>query len=147
MSEREIGIEEARKTLGDLIDAARLTGASTVITRHGKPAARIVPITEESTMSDTTTSYGTWATLTGELDVHQGIAEALGDYVDDYDLDAIVTEYVAAVDAILPEGVGLYANEFIGPAYDQPEFNAEEILDAINEIDLMAIAEKHDKTA
>jgi prevent-host-death family protein len=39
----EISIEEARRTLGDIVDRARLAGQSTVITRHGKPAAMVVP--------------------------------------------------------------------------------------------------------
>jgi len=35
----EISIEEARPKLGDIVDRARPAGQSTVITRHGKPAA------------------------------------------------------------------------------------------------------------
>lgn len=47
MSTREIGIEDGRAKLGDLvIDAQR--GTSTHITRHGKPAATLVgPISDE----------------------------------------------------------------------------------------------------
>lgn len=40
----EIGIEQARKTLGELVDRARLAGEITYITRHGKRAAAIVPV-------------------------------------------------------------------------------------------------------
>ncbi len=40
----EISIEEARPKLGELVDRARLAGQATVITRHGKPAAVIVPV-------------------------------------------------------------------------------------------------------
>jgi prevent-host-death family protein len=39
-----IGVEEARHRLGDLVDAARLADAATVITRYGKAAAVIVPV-------------------------------------------------------------------------------------------------------
>jgi prevent-host-death family protein len=39
-----VQIEEARKTLGDLIDRARLAGEPAMITRYGKPAAVLVPV-------------------------------------------------------------------------------------------------------
>jgi prevent-host-death family protein len=42
MSSKHIGIEEARKTLGPLVDEAR-AGTEIVLTRHGKPIARIAP--------------------------------------------------------------------------------------------------------
>jgi prevent-host-death family protein len=41
---RDMGIEEARRALGDIIDRARLLDEPTTITRQGKPAAVIVPI-------------------------------------------------------------------------------------------------------
>lgn len=53
MSSKEVGIEQARKTLGDLVTAAQ-QGADIVLTRNGKPAARIVPEVEM-----TTRPYGT----------------------------------------------------------------------------------------
>jgi prevent-host-death family protein len=37
------GAEEARKTLPELLDAAE-NGRTTVITRHGRPVAALVPI-------------------------------------------------------------------------------------------------------
>lgn len=37
-------IESARATLGDIVDRARMTGQATTITRHGRAAARIVPL-------------------------------------------------------------------------------------------------------
>lgn len=40
MSSKEVGIEEARKRLGDLVTAAQ-QGADIIITRNGKPTARI----------------------------------------------------------------------------------------------------------
>lgn len=39
-----MGIEEARRALGDIVDRARLLAESTVITRQGKPAAVVVSI-------------------------------------------------------------------------------------------------------
>lgn len=38
----EIGLEDARRQIGELVDLARLAGQHTVITRHGKSAAVIV---------------------------------------------------------------------------------------------------------
>lgn len=46
MSE-SIGIEDARKRLGDLATAAQY-GQSTTLTRNGRPIARIVPIEENA---------------------------------------------------------------------------------------------------
>lgn len=37
-----VSIEEARKTLGDLVDRARLLDEPTLITRNGKPGAMVV---------------------------------------------------------------------------------------------------------
>ncbi|MDH6116877.1 prevent-host-death family protein [Kitasatospora sp. GAS204A] len=36
--------EEARKKLGDLLNAAQFAGQHTAITRHGKTAALLVPV-------------------------------------------------------------------------------------------------------
>jgi prevent-host-death family protein len=38
----EIGLEEARRTLGEIVDRARLAQQHTLITRQGKPAAVVV---------------------------------------------------------------------------------------------------------
>jgi prevent-host-death family protein len=39
-----VGIEEARRTFGDLVDRARLAGEPSLITRHGKSAAVLVNV-------------------------------------------------------------------------------------------------------
>ena len=49
MTSSEIGIEDARKRLGDLVTAVQ-QGADIVLTRNGKPAARIVRYQQEETM-------------------------------------------------------------------------------------------------
>jgi prevent-host-death family protein len=41
---RTVGIEEARNTLGDIVDRARLRHEPTVITRNGKAAAIIMNV-------------------------------------------------------------------------------------------------------
>ena len=40
----EIGIEQARHQLGEIVDRARYTGEATLLTRQGKPAAIVVPV-------------------------------------------------------------------------------------------------------
>ncbi|MGW1015561.1 type II toxin-antitoxin system prevent-host-death family antitoxin [Streptomyces niveus] len=44
MSSKEVGIEDARKTLGDLANEVRYTGTSVILTRNGKQVARIAPL-------------------------------------------------------------------------------------------------------
>jgi prevent-host-death family protein len=38
----EIGLEEARRTLGEIVDRVRFTDEPTIITRQGKTAAFVV---------------------------------------------------------------------------------------------------------
>ena len=40
----QMNIEEARGKLGPIVDRARLAGHPTVITRNGKPAAMVIPL-------------------------------------------------------------------------------------------------------
>lgn len=64
MSDREIGLREARKELGDLARAAHYSGQITTLTDNGKPIARIVPIEEPAmTSSDSVriASASEWA--------------------------------------------------------------------------------------
>ncbi len=51
MSRKDVSIEEARATLGDLITAAQ-QGADIVITRHRKPAARLIAYQEDAMTTD-----------------------------------------------------------------------------------------------
>jgi antitoxin (DNA-binding transcriptional repressor) of toxin-antitoxin stability system len=44
MSEREIGVEQARGILGNLVDDAALEGTTTYLTRRGRRYAAIVPL-------------------------------------------------------------------------------------------------------
>ncbi|MFI9531062.1 type II toxin-antitoxin system Phd/YefM family antitoxin [Micromonospora rosaria] len=45
MSTRKVGIEDARKRLGDLVTAAQ-QGADIILTRNGRPVARLIPYEE-----------------------------------------------------------------------------------------------------
>lgn len=68
----------------------------------------------------TTTSYGTWVNNVDDLclTVEQYVADALGDYAGDYDLDGLVGAYRAAINDALPHNVALAGDEFIGPYYE-----------------------------
>ncbi|MFD4595689.1 type II toxin-antitoxin system Phd/YefM family antitoxin [Streptomyces rubiginosohelvolus] len=44
MTNRMVGIEEARKTLGDLANEVRYTGNTITLTRNGKPIAQLTPM-------------------------------------------------------------------------------------------------------
>jgi prevent-host-death family protein len=47
MTSQNVGIEDARKRLGDLVTAVQ-QGADVILTRNGKPAARIVRFQEDA---------------------------------------------------------------------------------------------------
>jgi antitoxin (DNA-binding transcriptional repressor) of toxin-antitoxin stability system len=57
VSEKEIGVEEARKTLGSLVDDAALEGAVTYLTRRGRRYAAIVPLDRIKETAVTETTY------------------------------------------------------------------------------------------
>jgi prevent-host-death family protein len=42
--ERELGITKARETLSDVVERVQFQGDTYIISRHGKPAAAVVPI-------------------------------------------------------------------------------------------------------
>lgn len=141
MCSAEVSIENARKKIGDLANAAHLAGTTTIITRNGRPVARITPL--EDTMTTTTTSYGSWQ-VGSCVRVEDTVAESLGEFAGDYDVDAIASAFRAAINATLPDGVSLHGNEFYGPYYDRPDCNLGEIIESI---DLGEIADRHDHTA
>lgn len=76
MSSKEIGLREARAKLGDLVTAA-MYGQTTIITRNGRPAARIAPLEETSMDTEIITDQ---------------VITTLGDHSGDFDVTAIVEE-------------------------------------------------------
>jgi len=73
---RIMGIEEARLPLGDLVLDAERSGVVTTLTRYGRPAAAIVPLSRISRGNPATymaavdnVSGGTWRLTVGETDV------------------------------------------------------------------------------
>lgn len=94
----------------------------------------------------TTTGYGTWNNHgdRSHVRVEDTVAVYLGEFVDDYDLDALVAAYRAAINEALPEGVSLHGDEFYGP--HPRDFDAD-LSSAIESVDLGALAEQHDLSA
>jgi hypothetical protein len=100
----------------------------------------------------TTTEYGTWADVASEVTVEDTITTALGDHGAGFDVDAIVSDYRAAINAALPTGVVLAGDDFFGPYYDRvfPGFpvNGDGALDLkaiVDSVDLWEIVEIHTK--
>lgn len=63
MSEKEIGLREGRAKFGDLVNRAEYARQSTIITRHGRPAAMITPVPQHIALRDITTAatdQGDW---------------------------------------------------------------------------------------
>lgn len=106
----------------------------------------------------TTTPYGTW---NSRVEPHSAtfatsVYEALGNFADDYDIDAIKADYRAAINEALPEGVTLVGDEFIGPAHDADcdfdgyptdEYGRLDIKAIVESVDFWAIVAKHDTSA
>jgi hypothetical protein len=106
----------------------------------------------------TTTIYGTWTTRVEPYSATfaTSVYEALGDYADECDIDAIAADYRNAINEALPEGVALVGDEFIGPAYDADcdfdsyptdEYGRLDIKTIVESVDLWAIVAKHDTSA
>src|SRR5690554_3996946 len=98
-----------------------------------------------------TTPYGTFignvADPGGAGSRRDYITTALGDYADDYDIEAIVDEYRDAInERLADQGITLAGDEFYGPS-PRPENAAEVIADAIKDVDFWTIVERHDTTA
>lgn len=90
-----------------------------------------------------TTSYGTWNNRIDSyaLTVEQTISEALGTFGADYDIDAIATDYRAAINNALPEGVALAGNDFYGLYYAEDATWGPELEDENGRLDIKAIVE------
>jgi prevent-host-death family protein len=56
LSARQVGAFEAKNTLGTLLDRVE-QGEEIVITRHGKPVARLVPSTEHADQDQAQTAF------------------------------------------------------------------------------------------
>lgn len=104
----------------------------------------------------TTTGYGTWNNHgdSGNVTVKATVADALTDWADEYDIDAIVTQYRAAINEALPESMHLVGEEFIGPAFgpdwdvDDYPTDSDDVLDIaaiVASVDLWVIVARNEK--
>lgn len=160
MSSKYYGIEAARKVLGDLVAEAH-QGTEVILTRGNsrRPVARIVPITEENTtMTSTTTSYGTWndacrAHVSAEQTLEAYYADASPDWIERFEeqgYDLALADFRQAVADALPEGLILVGDEFIKtgsinlagcPTTDEGRVDLTELVEGI---DLGSIVDEHD---
>lgn len=65
----EVGIEQARKRLGDLVAEAQ-NGTEVLLTRHGRPAAKVVPMHQlpNPTLLETLATYRRFGTVPDVVD-------------------------------------------------------------------------------
>ena len=95
-----------------------------------------------------TTPYGTFignvADPGGAGSMRDYITTALGDYADDYDIEAIVDEYRDAInERLADQGITLAGDEFYGP-YPRIENAAEVIAEAVEDVDFWTIVARHE---
>ncbi|GHG15259.1 hypothetical protein ACFFSH_40075 [Streptomyces filamentosus] len=92
----------------------------------------------------TTMNYGSWFNHQGhELTIKSSVITALGDYGNDYDVDAIADEWAKAINDALPTHVFLTGDEFIGPAYEadkdwEGDLDIKEIIEGIDFWEIVA---------
>lgn len=105
-----------------------------------------------------TTSYGTWVNhgdstnVSVEATIMDNINGGGSDWQERMEtsgaLDRIASDYRAAIDDALPEGISISGNEFIGLHQTDPDYTDEigdfNIREAIQGIDLFEIIQKHD---
>lgn len=101
-------------------------------------------------MTETTVEYCSWMFLMGDSSINPEsyVTQALGGHVEEFDVDAIVADFRAAVGAILPDGADLVGDAITGPEDGLDRFHARlpEIRRMINAINFWEIARRHDKT-
>lgn len=57
VSRNEIGLREGRAKFGDLVNEAQYRGKTTIITRHGRPAAMITPVPQHIALRHITVDF------------------------------------------------------------------------------------------
>lgn len=102
-------------------------------------------------MSKPTTTLASWVNIqpngsSATPDAY--VADALGDYVSDYDVAAMTSEFLTTVQAKLPPELQLLGNgELVGPAFRAWERDpVEQVREAIDDVDFASLMEAHDLT-
>jgi hypothetical protein len=100
-------------------------------------------------MMSVTTTYGSWVQFgSGGLTIEDNITDALGEFDNDFDLDAIAVDYRQAINDALPTGVQLIGDHFVGP-HPMPEGAGDAIRMRVELVDadvFWTIAAQHEKT-
>lgn len=91
-----------------------------------------------------TTDYGSWSNFTNRDQPLDVVSDYLNEFAADFDDTAIVSAYVDAINAALPDGVTLNGNLFFGP-HPRPVDSSDRIREAIESVDLAPIAARHER--
>jgi prevent-host-death family protein len=76
--EKELGVTEARKALSDLVEKVQYQGDTYILSRHGKPAAAIVPVqVYENWKQNRDAFFNLIRDMQREADLEPGEAETL----------------------------------------------------------------------
>jgi len=115
----------------------------------GLTTGRVGQIYRQYRKEKTMTPYGTFIGNVADpgpaSSLADYVASALGDYADDYDIDAIVDEYREAInERLADQGITLAGDEFYGP-YPRIENAGEIIASAIEDVDFWEIVARHDR--
>lgn len=95
----------------------------------------------------TTTKYGSFVTVMGTPDPEDIVRGWMAGYDDEYDVDAVVSDYRDAFNALLPGSLLLIGDEIIGLVDDDdvPDYWSDMVNEAADGIDLGEICDRHPK--
>lgn len=143
-SSKAVGIEEARKVLGDLVTAAQ-QGTDVILTRNRRPVARVIPYQEVPviTVSELAVDLGFSADDAAALERVARFAGAFrvaSDYAKigqipprwagqgthatftEAEADELASEWRRTAKSVRPDGSGA-----LSPVLDDPHFDAQEV--------------------
>jgi len=92
-----------------------------------------------------TTVYGTFLSVMGTLDPEDLVRGYMAGFDDEYDVDAVVSDFRDALNALLPGSLALAGNEFVGDVDDAdvPDYWAEMFNEDVDGIDIGELCERH----
>jgi hypothetical protein len=96
----------------------------------------------------TTAWYGTWNDYGDRscVSIEDSVTAFLNEYTDDFDIPSLVVAYKDAINKALDgTGISMHGREFVGP-YPKDDDAGDTIREAIESVDLSALAEKYDRT-
>ena len=97
------------------------------------------------TVTDDAIHFLTGSPVYGSIRDH--IADALGEWTADHDMDAIEADYRASLEEVLPLGWTLAGDSLIGPVTSAhlTEDETEDLRDAVEAIDFWSIVERRQR--